>query len=92
MEEHAFSTYDSFLSDNEEVLKQQPAPKASSAGCWECAGFRLPLASPQRFVVVVSLYHQAFVCRRTYYIQYAAGRPGGLVGPTKLAKAGFTGR
>lgn len=29
MEEHAFSTYDSFLSDNEEMLKQQPAPKAS---------------------------------------------------------------
>eukprot|EP00903_Cladosiphon_okamuranus_P022140 g20361.t1 len=27
VEEHAFSTYDSFLSDNEEMLKQQPAPK-----------------------------------------------------------------
>ncbi|CAN0208522.1 unnamed protein product [Pylaiella littoralis] len=26
VEEHAFSTYDSFLSDNEEMLKQQPAP------------------------------------------------------------------
>lgn len=31
VEEHAFSTYDSFLSDNEEMLKQQPAPKASGS-------------------------------------------------------------
>ncbi|CAN0377699.1 unnamed protein product, partial [Ectocarpus sp. 12 AP-2014] len=29
VEEHAFSTYDSFLSDNQEALKQQPAPEAS---------------------------------------------------------------
>lgn len=27
VEEHAFSTYDKFLSENEEMLKQQPAPK-----------------------------------------------------------------
>ncbi|CBJ31032.1 conserved unknown protein [Ectocarpus siliculosus] len=32
VEEHAFSTYDSFLSDNQEALKQQPAPEAS-LGC-----------------------------------------------------------